>query len=65
MTTYRMSFLPPAISSDVPGINSGPELPTSTSPLSSVATSEGMNQEPTVGVPAAPTFVSLMNAFAS
>ena len=37
----------------------------STSPLSSVATSEGMNQEPTVGVPAMPTLVSLMNAFAS
>ena len=37
----------------------------SVSALSSAATSEGMNQEPTVGVPAMPTLVSLMNAFAS
>ena len=65
LTTYRMPFLPPAISNDVPGISSGPELPMSMSPLSSVATSEGMNHEPTVGVPATPTLVSLMNAFAS
>jgi len=60
-----MPFLPPAIINDVPGIKSGPELPMSVSALSSVATSEGMNQEPTVGVPAIPTLVSLMNAFAS
>jgi len=65
LTTYRMPFLPPPIISDVPGINSGPELPMSVSLLSSVATSEGMNQDPTVGVPPTPTLVSLMNAFAS
>ena len=51
LTTYKMPFLPPAIISDVPGIKSGPELPMSVSALSSAATSDGMNQEPTVGVP--------------
>jgi len=60
-----MPFLPPATSSDVLGISSGPELPMSVSALSSAATSDGMNQEPTAGVPAMPTFVSLMKAFAS
>ena len=64
-TTYKMPFLPPAIRNDVPGISIGPELPTSLSALSSDATSDGMNHEPTVGVPAMPTLVSLMNAFAS
>src|SRR3569623_3029017 len=65
LTTYRMPFLPPATINDVPGISMGPELPMSVSALSSDATSEGMNHEPTAGDPETPTFVSLMNAFAS
>ena len=64
-TTYMKPSLPPAVRSDVPGMSSGPELPRSSSLLSRVATSEGMNQEPTVGVPPMPTLVSLMNAFAN
>src|SRR3569833_3619999 len=60
-----MPFLPPPTRSDVFGTSKGPELPMSVAAVSSDATADGMNHEPTVGVPAMPTFVSLMNAFAS
>ncbi len=62
-----MPFLPPPTINDVPGISSGPELPTSVSTdgMSWVATSDGMNQLEITGAALVVSPVSLTNALPS